>query len=71
MNVVKIMGGLGNQLFQYALSKHLEKFDEMRVRVPAGRKAEIKAHAEAQGESLNSFMIRAMNEAMERDKSLT
>lgn len=54
-----------------ATDKYLEKFDEMRVRVPAGRKAEIKAHAEAQGESLNSFMIRAMNEAMERDKSLT
>ena len=53
-----------------ATDKYLEKFDEMRVRVPAGRKAEIKAHAEAQGESLNSFMIRAMNEAMERDKSL-
>ena len=29
MNVVKIMGGLGNQLFQYALSKHLEHFDEI------------------------------------------
>ena len=54
-----------------ATDKYLEKFDEMRVRVPAGQKAVIKAHAEAQGESLNSFMIRAMNEAMERDKSLT
>ena len=29
MNVVKIMGGLGNQLFQYALSKHLEQYDEI------------------------------------------
>lgn len=29
MNVVKIMGGLGNQLFQYALSKHLEKYDSI------------------------------------------
>ena len=27
MNVVKIMGGLGNQLFQYALAKHLEQYD--------------------------------------------
>ena len=54
-----------------ATDKYLEKFDEMRVRVPAGQKAVIKAHAEAQGESLNSFMIRAMNEAMERDQSLT
>ena len=29
MNVVKIMGGLGNQLFQYALSRHLAKYDEI------------------------------------------
>ena len=29
MNVVKIMGGLGNQLFQYALSKHLEQYDSI------------------------------------------
>ena len=26
MNVVKIMGGLGNQLFQYAFAKNLEKY---------------------------------------------
>lgn len=26
MNVVKVMGGLGNQLFQYAFSKYLEKY---------------------------------------------
>lgn len=29
MNVVKIMGGLGNQLFQYALSRHLAQYDEI------------------------------------------
>ena len=29
MNVVKIMGGLGNQLFQYAIGKHLEQFDSI------------------------------------------
>lgn len=29
MNVVKIMGGLGNQLFQYALAKHLEHYDSI------------------------------------------
>lgn len=50
-----------------ATEKYLEKFDEMRVRVPAGDKAKIKAHAEAQGESLNGFIIRAMSETMERD----
>ena len=29
MNVVKIMGGLGNQLFQYALSRHLAQYDDI------------------------------------------
>ena len=29
MNVVKIMGGLGNQLFQYALSRHLAQHDSV------------------------------------------
>lgn len=51
-----------------ATDKYLEKFDEMRVRVPAGEKAKIKAHAEIQGESLNGFIIRAMDETMERDR---
>lgn len=36
-----------------ATDKYLEKFDEMRVRVPIGEKNRVKAHAEAQGESLN------------------
>lgn len=52
-----------------ATDKYLEKFDEMRVRVPSGRKAVLKAHAEAQGESLNGFIIRAMTETMERDNA--
>lgn len=52
-----------------ATDKYLEKFDEMRVRVPSGQKTVFKAHAEAQGESLNSFILRSMTEAMERDKT--
>ena len=51
-----------------ATDKYLEKFDEMRVRVPLGKKAEIKAHADSRGESLNGFIIRAMAETMERDQ---
>lgn len=51
-----------------ATDKYLEKFDEMRVRVPTGEKARVKAHAEAQGESLNAFINRAISETMERDR---
>ena len=52
-----------------ATDKYLEKFDEMRVRVPIGQKAIFKAHADKQGEALNSYIIRAMTETMERDKA--
>ncbi|MGN1231729.1 MAG: hypothetical protein ACI4TP_07495 [Anaerotignum sp.] len=52
-----------------ATDKYLEKFDEMRVRVPIGEKARVKAHAQAQGESLNGFINRAITETMERDKA--
>lgn len=52
-----------------ATNKYLEKFDEMRVRVPAGQKAVTKAHAESQGESLNAFINRAITETMDRDNS--
>ncbi len=54
-----------------ATEKYLEKFDEMRVRVPAGKKELVKAHAEVQGESLNGFINRAITETMERDNAAT
>ncbi len=47
--------------------KEKEKVEEFKVRVPKGKKDEIKAHAEAQGESTNAFINRAIDETMERD----
>lgn len=44
-------------------------YDSLRIVVRKGRKADIQAHAEAQGESLNAFVGRAIDEAMERDKA--
>ena len=44
-----------------------EKVEEFKVRVPKGKKDEIKAHAEAQGDSTNAFINRAIDETMERD----
>ena len=49
--------------------KYLQTLDEIKVRVPKGRKAELQAHAEEQGESLNGFIGRAVDETIERDKS--
>lgn len=44
-----------------------ESVEDVRIRVPKGQKAIIKAHADSQGESMNQFVIRAINETMERD----
>ena len=43
--------------------------DRLSIAVPKGKKDLIKAHAEARGESVNAFINRAIDEAMERDKS--
>lgn len=42
--------------------------DRLSIAVPKGKKDLIKAHAEAQGESVNAFISRAIDEAMEREK---
>ena len=52
-----------------ASKKYHEKFDDLRIRVPAGEKSIIDAHAEAMGESTNAFVRRAITETMERDKA--
>ena len=42
-------------------------YDRVELKVAKDRKAELKAHAEKNGESLNSFINRAIDEAVERD----
>ena len=46
-----------------------EKLDRVNLTMPKGQKDVAKAHAEAQGESLNAFINRAINETMERDNA--
>ena len=43
-------------------------YDRINLTVPKGHKEKIKAHAESKGESVNSFINRAIDEAMERDE---
>lgn len=45
------------------------KYEDLRVRVPKGKKEIIQAHAERQGESVNGFIGRAIDETMERDNT--
>lgn len=43
-------------------------YDRVELRLEKGRKEAVKAHAEAQGESLNAFINRAIIYTMEQDK---
>lgn len=53
---------------QRAVSKYMkENYDEIKVRVEKGQKEIVKAHAESQGESVNGFINRAIEQQMARD----
>lgn len=55
---------------QKAVNKYMAaNYDRINLTVPKGEKEAIKAHAEAQGESLNGFINRAISTVMEQDNA--
>ena len=44
-----------------------ESVEDIRIRAPKGDKAKVQEHAATMGESMNSFVVRAIDETMERD----
>ena len=53
---------------QKATNKYIAKaYDRVNLTLPKGRKAELQAHAEQRGESLNGFISRAIDEQVRRD----
>lgn len=53
---------------QKAVNKYMrENYDRVNLTLPKGKKELIKSHAEAREESLNGFIVRAIDETMERD----
>jgi predicted HicB family RNase H-like nuclease len=43
-------------------------YDRIALTVPKGKKESIKAHAELQGESLNGFINRAIDDTIKKDQ---
>lgn len=53
-----------------AAEKYLrDSVEDIRIRVPKGQKQIIKEHAQQRDESMNQFVVRAINETMKRDRS--
>lgn len=54
---------------QKAVHKYVKaNYDRMELAVPKGRKDIIKSHAEAQGESVNGFINRAIDHQISQDR---
>lgn len=55
---------------QKAVNKYMkENYDRVNLTLPKGKKAQVQTHAKAQGESLNHFIARAIDETMERERA--
>lgn len=51
------MGATYTKAQAKASAEYLKKFDEIRIRVPKGKKAEYMKQAEAEGKSLNQYIF--------------
>ncbi len=58
-----------SQAQRRATDKYLEKFDEIRIRAPKGKKELIQAEAARHGQSLNAYINAAIDEKMEREEN--
>lgn len=57
---------------QKAVNKYMNSnYDRVNLVMPKGKKDIIQAHAAQQGESVNAYINRAIDEAMQRDDSAT
>lgn len=53
---------------QKAVNKYMKSnYDRVNLVMPKGKKNIIQAHAAQQGESVNAYINRAIDEAMQRD----
>ena len=59
----------GYEVRKESNKRYLAKLDNIALRLPKGRKDEIRSHAEAHNESVNAFISRAIDETMQRDNT--
>lgn len=53
-----------------AIKKYQEAHDELKLRMPKGKKEVFRKAAEEQGISLNQYTLKALEEKMQRDKRI-
>lgn len=61
----------GKNMIQVIAKYNKEHYDRLEMKVPKGKKEKIVAYAKKHDGSLNKFLNRLVDEAMERDKEKT
>ena len=61
----------GKKMIQVIAKYNKEHYDRLEMKVPKGKKEKIVAYAKKHDGSLNKFLNRLVDEAMERDKEKT
>ena len=60
---------MGGKNSPASINRYMQKsYDRLNVLVTKGRREEIKAAAAAVGESMNQYIVTAINQRMEQDK---
>ena len=60
---------MGGKNSPESINRYMKKaYDRLNVLVPKGRRDEIKAAASAAGESMNQYIVTAIDQRMDRDK---
>ena len=60
---------MGGRTSAASKNKWMDKaYDRVNLTMPKGKKETIQAHAEAQGESVNAFINRAIDQTMDTDR---
>lgn len=54
-----------------ATNKYLEKFEDIKLRVPKGKRDEYKSYAASKGLSLNNLVIKLIEDDMKNNLSST
>lgn len=68
-NIIEVIYMAYTEAQKRANIKYLkEKTDDIRIRVPKGKKDEYKQQAESKGESLNAYIIRLIEQDIQNDK---
>lgn len=60
---------MGGKNSPESINRYMQKaYDRLNVLVPKGRRDEIKAAASTAGESMNQYIVTAIDQRMERDE---